>query len=194
MNETARTFECPSCGASLQPPSGAATMNCAYCGTSVVIPEDLRAGVPANPVGNAPVNLDLGQLIAEAVRMGQVVRLARGDLRSEAVQLYRENTGVDATQAEKVIEALITGHTPNPAQVGNEIAAVGEAITAMRTTREMDDRARRSRRSGGIGCSGIFAFLIIVGVILIAVYNSTGTAHDLLIRLIAQVNASGLFH
>ena len=169
-------------------------MNCAYCGTSVVVPENLRATVTANPVAPGSGSMDLGQLIAGAVRMSQVVRLARGDLRSEAIQLYRENTGVDAMQAEKVIEALISGHGQNSAMMNNEMATVGEAIAAMRSTQEMNDRVRRSRRSGGIGCSGIFAFLIVAAAILIAVYNSTGTAHDLLIRLIAQLNLSGLIH
>src|SRR5512138_2055016 len=100
MNEIARTFECPSCGASLQSPGGASTMTCAYCGTSVVVPQDLRPSPIPNTGGAAAANLDFGQLIGEAIRMGQVVRLARGNLQAEAIQLYRENTGVDAGQAE----------------------------------------------------------------------------------------------
>jgi hypothetical protein len=169
-------------------------MTCAYCGTSVVIPADLRASPATNPAGGTPGNLDFGQLIAGAIRMSQVVRLARGGMRAEALQLYRENTGIDGGQAEKVIEALISGNGSNPEMVRNEMASVGEAIAAMRTTREMDTPVRRYRRSGGIGCSGVFAILILVGAALVAIYNSTGTAHDLLIRLIAQLNLSGFIH
>lgn len=194
MNETALTFECPSCGASLQSPGGAATMKCAYCGTSVVVPEHLRTSLSPNTGSAAPVSMDLGQLIGEAIRMGQVVRLARGGLQGEAVQLYRENTGIDAGQAEKVIAAIISGQAPNPEMMRNEMATVGEAIEAMRDTREMDNRARRSRRAGGISCSGVIVFLVVVAAILVAIYNSTGTAHDLLNRLIAQLNLSGFIH
>jgi predicted RNA-binding Zn-ribbon protein involved in translation (DUF1610 family) len=194
MNETAHTFECPSCGASLLPPDSASTMKCAYCGTSVVVPQDLRTN-PGNTTATvAPANMDFGQLIAEAVRMGQVVRLARGDLRSEAVQLYRENTGVDVAQAERVIEAIVSGKVPNSEMNGNEMAAVGEAFAAMRNTQEMDGRVRRSRRSGGIGCSGFITLLIIATVAYFAIQNSTGTAHNLLNYFIAQLNLSGLFH
>ncbi len=196
MNEVARTFECPSCGASLQPPAGAATMQCAYCGTSVVVPQDLRASPATNPAGAAPASLDFAQLMGEAIRMGQVVRLARGGMQAEALQLYRQNTGVEAGQAEKVIQAIIAGNAPNPAMMGNEMASVGAAIASMRTTREMEmeARARRSRRTGGIGCSGTIALLIVAAVLIVAIQHSTGTAHDLLARLIAQLNLSGLIH
>jgi LSD1 subclass zinc finger protein len=194
MNEIAKTFECPSCGASLQAPGGAATMQCAYCGTSVVVPQDLRTSSTTNPGGAAPASLDFGQLMGEAIRMGQVVRLARGGMQAEALQLYRQNTGVEAGQAEKVIQAIISGNAPNPAMMGNEMANVGEAIAAARTTREMENRARRTRRSGGIGCSGTIALLIVAAVLIVAIQHSTGTAHDLLARLIAQLNLSGLIH
>src|SRR5512146_1373904 len=194
MNEIAKTFECPSCGASLQSPGGATTMTCAYCGTSVVVPQDLRPTPAPTPGGVPSTNLDFGQLIGEAIRMGQVVRLARGGLREEAIQLYRENTGVDAGQAENVIAAIASGNTPNPELMSHEMATVGEAITAMRSTREMDTRVRRTRRAGGISCSGMLALVIIVAALLVAVYNSSGPAHDLLIRLIAQLNSSGLIH
>jgi len=194
MNETTQTFVCPSCGASLQPPSGAATMTCAYCGTSVVVPEDLRASPGTNPSGVAPVSLDFSQLIAGAIGMGQVVRLARAGNRAEAIQLYRENTGVDASQAEKVIHAIASGNAPDPQMMRNEMAVVGEAIAAVRTTQEMDTRVRRTRRTGGISCSGMIALVIVIAALLVAVQQSSGTAHDLLNRLIAQLNLSGLIH
>jgi LSD1 subclass zinc finger protein len=194
MTEIAQSFECPSCGASLQPPSGAATMTCAYCGTSVVVPENLRANSGTSPAGAAPTNLSFEQLIAEAVQMGQVVRLARSGNRANALQLYQENTGLDAAQAEKVIHAIASGNVPNPEMMRKEMAVVGEAIAAMRTTQEMDTRIRRSRRSGGIGCSGTIVLLIVVAAILVSIHNSTGIAHDLLNRLIAQLNLSGLIH
>ncbi len=194
MNETTQTFVCPSCGASLQPPSGAATMQCAYCGTSVVVPNELRVSQATNAATPAPATVDFGQLIGEAIRMSQVVRLARGGMRAEALQLYRENTGVEAGQAEQVITALISGHGQNPEMVRNEMATVGEAIAAMKMSEEMGSQNRRARRSGGLGCSGVFVLLILAAVALVAVYNSTGIAHDILIRLMTQLNMASLIH
>ncbi len=72
------------------------------------------------------------------------------------------------------------------------MATVGEAIAAMKMTEEMGPRARRARRSGGIGCSGVIALLIVAAVLVVAIQHSSGTAHDLLNRLIAQLNSSGL--
>ncbi len=114
MNEIAQTFVCPSCGASLQSSGGAATMQCAYCGTSVVVPEDLRASPGTSQSAAAPASLDFSQLIAEAIRMGQVVRLARGGMRADALQLYRENTGVDTGQAEKSHRSACFGECAQP--------------------------------------------------------------------------------
>ncbi len=193
MNETVLTFDCPACGASLQPPAtGAATMNCAYCGTSVVVPADLRNSIGTNPGKAAPTSMDFGQLMAEAIRMGQVVRLARSGNRADALQLYQENTGMDSGQAEKVIAALISGAVQNPQMMSNEMAVVGEAIAAARTSREMETPLRRTRRAGGISCSGLIAFVLVIAAVFIAIQYSTGPAHDFLARLIAQLNLSGL--
>ncbi len=49
------SFECPSCGAALEPPqTPVASLPCPYCGTTVVVPETLRphpAETPHQPAG-----------------------------------------------------------------------------------------------------------------------------------------------
>lgn len=35
-------FDCPSCGAALKPQGNAAQIKCDYCGSSVIVPENLR--------------------------------------------------------------------------------------------------------------------------------------------------------
>ncbi len=51
------TLKCPNCGAEVEFQRGAETVRCQYCGSSVVVPEDLRPHTP-----NAVV-LDLGTML-----------------------------------------------------------------------------------------------------------------------------------
>jgi len=58
----AKTFDCPSCGAPLEPQGELKTIKCKYCGESVIVPAELRdhpkrtrsasPGVPINPLIN----------------------------------------------------------------------------------------------------------------------------------------------
>ena len=46
----AKTFECPSCGAAQEYHGGPETsIKCPYCGTTVVVPEELRPAAPPTP-------------------------------------------------------------------------------------------------------------------------------------------------
>jgi hypothetical protein len=47
-------FPCPSCGASLSVDPGAATAQCLFCGTPVVVPAALRGAAPAPAPSYAP--------------------------------------------------------------------------------------------------------------------------------------------
>ena len=46
---TTGTFACPSCAAPLNPEGDAPEVKCPYCGSSVVVPEELRPNHPHNP-------------------------------------------------------------------------------------------------------------------------------------------------
>ena len=38
----AKTFKCPSCGSALEPDGDEKEVKCAYCGSTVIVPEELR--------------------------------------------------------------------------------------------------------------------------------------------------------
>ncbi len=191
MSEEAKTLQCPSCGAALEPPPGATSMKCGYCGSSVAIPAEFRAAPPAN-IGNAgPAQIDFGQLMSKAIRMGAVVRLARSGDRADAIRLYQENSGVSAEQAGKVIDAIRDG---NPAELdpGTRAEALGEIAEFAEAAREVRQVSRQAYqpapvpRRRGSSCSGIFAALIIFVAVVIAAMNSTGPAHDFVASLISR--------
>ena len=51
-----KSFQCPNCGSSVIPSGSAKEVKCAYCGTTVIVPEELRQQPP-------PVDFNYGQTI-----------------------------------------------------------------------------------------------------------------------------------
>ena len=41
----AKTFKCPSCGSALEPDGDEKEVKCAYCGSTVIVPQELRGQV-----------------------------------------------------------------------------------------------------------------------------------------------------
>ncbi len=191
MSEEAKTLQCPSCGAALEPPPGATSMKCGYCGSSVTIPSEFRLAAPTSLGNVQPMQFDIGQLMAKAMRMGAVVRLARSGNKAEAVRLYQENSGVSAEQAEKVIDAIRDGNPEelDPATRAEAMGEIAEIAAAAREVRQVSRQAYQPApvpRRRGSSCSGIFAALIIFVAVVIAAMNSTGPAHDFIAGLISR--------
>ena len=85
----AKNFECPSCGAAQEYHGGPETsVKCPYCGTTVVVPEELRPARPERPAtefvinverpGQLPVMLNLPMQGGPALTPAQTRRLRRG--------------------------------------------------------------------------------------------------------------------
>ena len=51
----AKTFQCPNCGAALEPRASAAKIKCGYCGNTVIVPAELRDPLPVSEaIGVSP--------------------------------------------------------------------------------------------------------------------------------------------
>ncbi|MGD0610612.1 MAG: hypothetical protein ABSB41_03785 [Anaerolineales bacterium] len=189
MVETTRTFQCPSCGASLEPATGLTTMKCGYCGTSVVIPEDLRSTPRADPGSASPVNVDLSQLIARASQMGEVARLARTGELAAAIKMYQENSGAGYEHAKMAIEAIASGKSPN-LDMTSAAPMMAEVITAAAAARALENSARTRPRRRGNSCGGTLVMVFILAALVIWVITSTGylgTVTSTLHGLIANI-------
>jgi LSD1 subclass zinc finger protein len=187
MSEIASTFECPSCGASLQNPGGAASMKCGYCGTTVVVPEALRAAPRPATVKVTPSAANIKQMFTQAMEMGAILRLARNGDRADAIRLYQENTGASAEQAGLVIDAMVSGNMPGTG-MENEAAVVTKAIANASATREGERERRDARQPRRFGCSGIIVLIILIVGAYYFLQFSTGPIHDFLTHLVAQLN------
>lgn len=113
-----QTFNCPTCGAPLEVPAGdAATLKCEHCGNTVVVPAELRAA--STPAGQ----LDRGDLLKKAGRMGEVARLVQAGNKIEAIKLYRQLTGLGLKEAKDAVEKIAAG----------EVVSVSQTVTQPRT-------------------------------------------------------------
>ena len=73
----AKTFECPSCGAAQEYHGGPETsVKCPYCGTTVVVPAELRPARSERPASEFVINLPLQD--GSPLMTAQARRLRRG--------------------------------------------------------------------------------------------------------------------
>lgn len=98
------TLQCPNCHASLdyENENHSATMRCAYCNSTIIVPESLRGGV-ATTSASAGLDPEQGRQLAE------IERLLAAGRKIEAIKLFRETFQVGLREAKEAVEALERG-------------------------------------------------------------------------------------
>ena len=93
---TMRLLKCPTCGGPLEPPAGESSMQCAYCGNTVVVPENLRAPAPGVPASSQSVfaGIDMNAMLGYGAQWSEVVQLAQTGKRAGAIEKYQSLTVV----------------------------------------------------------------------------------------------------
>ena len=107
-----KPFKCTSCAAPLEYDGVALTVSCQWCGSSTIVPEELRAK-PAASWGSGLVD-GIFKLQQRAANLQEVARLARSNRKLEAIKLYREIFGVGLEEAKVAVERMAAGE---PAEV-----------------------------------------------------------------------------
>src|SRR5258707_5427586 len=118
-------FPCPNCGANQSVDDSATSVQCQFCGTTITVPENLRAK-PAQPPPPAAttqtfsfsgttsipgmaampgmfLNMDIGKLREMALA-------ARAGNQAEAARLYQETFGVRPHEAQQAAEVMSSHH------------------------------------------------------------------------------------
>ncbi len=105
-----QVFKCPSCGASLSlDERPEPTITCQFCGSTVVVPEELRAQPASRPT---PAPFDSSGLVPglHLNKLAQLKQLALGGQKAEAIQLFRELfPSVGLAEAQEAVDKLATG-------------------------------------------------------------------------------------
>lgn len=108
----AESFKCPMCAAPLPYDGQAVTVRCPYCTNTVIVPDELRA-VTREPERNVGGQMgqfgSVGDMIDQAMRLGEVKRLVRSGEKIQAIKLYRELTGLGLAEAKEDVERLERG-------------------------------------------------------------------------------------
>ena len=170
-----QVFQCPACGANLSYDGGPETsFPCQFCGTAVIVPEELRARAapsasqprpisgPSEPV--VFINTEMEQAASlqseRAQEMAEVVRLARAGQRSEAIALFRQvapNTSESA--AERAVDMF--GGGAGRVGSGGGAGGAGAARAGAMPPAAAAPARRRTSTCSVAGC--------IVGVLVLAI-------------------------
>ena len=104
-----KPFKCTSCGGPLEyEEGGALTVRCPFCGSSIIVPEELRPRPAAQPSGGGFFD-GLLRLQQRAANLQEIARLARAGNKIEAIRLYREIFGVSLAEAKLAVERMAAG-------------------------------------------------------------------------------------
>lgn len=126
-----QTFKCPNCGAPIEYEGGPdLTMECPYCKSSVIVPEELRTGrVLAGALGEVPQIADvLGDVARLAGPLAEIGRLVRSGKKIEAVKLYRQTFNVGLQEAKEAVDKIERGEPLTMADVTVERITGGEPV------------------------------------------------------------------
>lgn len=98
----AQAFKCPSCNASLEYDGRSETIRCEFCGSTIIVPESMRAGFSQSGymASQSPDQAASIHTILELVRQGDKI---------QAIKLYMETFGVGLKEAKDVVDHLALG-------------------------------------------------------------------------------------
>jgi outer membrane protein assembly factor BamB len=100
-----QALKCPSCNASLDYDGRSETIRCEFCGTTIIVPENMRAG----GYQSAGSGYMYGESPEKAENIHQVLALVHQGKKIEAIKLYRDTFGVGLKEAKDIVDGLEMG-------------------------------------------------------------------------------------
>lgn len=174
-----RAFKCPTCGAPLEPPQGALTVKCGYCGGSIIVPKSLRTPPPASPTPHYMWGgVDLTEMVGGAMRLPEVISMAESGRLDEAAQLYSQITGLSHDDALTSVQSMAKGQAvalvPGTSSASFQPMQTSFSQSTFTPTSSTPfygqtfDSASAPRVSTGSGCSkaivGIVIAVVLIGI------------------------------
>ena len=173
---TMKLIKCPSCGGPIDPPSGESTAKCPYCGSAVVIPENLRkpatSQTQSSSSSSSMFGMDMNSMMGYGAQWSQVVQLAQAGKKEEAVQKYMSFSSISEMDARRTVEGLANSQVYD---VGTYTSNVMNAYAPM--VQSYTDTAKKiTAWSFGFSCliTGfiMLTVLLIIGATFWAVFRS----------------------
>ncbi len=164
----AQTFNCPSCSAPLVTDGHESSIQCEYCGATVIVPPEMRASMPPQN-GSAPepqlhpsqmdgVN---GKLSTAQVR--QMMGYIRAGQIDDAVRTFQQGTGANGETAGQTVQAIANQISVSSVILPSALSAIMWAYSesAGRSYSSSQPVIVPRRRSGGIGCWPVLAIIVL---------------------------------
>ena len=158
---TMRLIKCPACGGPIDPPGGASSTACPYCGTSIAIPENMRKPDPnqKQEQGSLFNGIDSKSLSGYGQQWAEVTQLAQSGRKEEAITKYMSFANVSEASARYTVEALSGAQTYEYAPT-----TTGFSVTQLNTPAMISSAKMIDSYTGWmkwLGC-GITAFVLII--------------------------------
>jgi ribosomal protein L7/L12 len=162
----AETFDCPSCGAALVLSGSNPTLQCTYCGKTVIVPEELREKAGATVISfssthvqNIRSNFPSGPELSPETAQEILAALRKGN-KIEAIKIYRNVTGLGLKESKDAIETAGQMLEAAGGMLNDELASIliqtaGSAQPAV--------TAEKNRKNKGLG---FWLVLVVLGILL----------------------------
>ncbi|MBI4671697.1 MAG: hypothetical protein HY741_08535 [Chloroflexi bacterium] len=154
-----QTFTCPKCGAPQDYTGGAAaTIQCPYCETTLIVPPELRTTSSNAAMSDAAWTRESAALV-------EIKRLLESGQKIQAIKVYREHFGGGLKDAKDAVEAIARGQNVQVAQISFSGGANTPTIGIHATPYVTAPRAQ-----GGTGCATaiiVIVVLVIIGSIVV---------------------------
>jgi len=174
---TMKLIKCPSCGGPIDPPTGESTARCPYCGSSVIIPENLRKPAASSQTqtssnNNSMFGMDMNSMMGYGAQWSQVVQLAQAGKKEEAVQKYMSFSSISEMDARRTVEGLANSQVYDVSAYTNSVMNAYAPMVQSYT----DTAKKITAWSFGFSCliTGfiMLVVLLIVGGTLWSVFSS----------------------
>ena len=174
---TMKLLKCPACGGPVDPPSGQSSMKCPYCSNAIIIPETLRTKEKPSESASVFSGIEYSSMVGYGKQWGEVVSLAQGGNKEEALKKYVALTGQSESDAKYTVDALSSSQSYSYNQTGGVYQVYPDMMKDA-----MSMSKTYMKWSLWLGC-GITAFVMVIIVltmlpIIIGVFASIWAAFN----------------
>lgn len=169
-----QTFTCPNCGAPQDYKGGsAATIQCPYCDTTLIVPEALRTPAPDAGSFNA------ADWAGQAGALVQVKQLVDSGKTLDAIKLYRQTFSATLAEGKAAVEAIRGGRNMQVAKITLERPGDVEGALPGRNI-QIDltgsGGARPTARATGCVTLAIIGFVLVIvaSIVLPLIFGGIG--------------------
>jgi DNA-directed RNA polymerase subunit RPC12/RpoP len=156
-----KTLNCSNCAAPVDLTAATgATLGCPYCGSIMILPEELRSDPRRVGMGSSSVGLNLSQ----AAALARIALSLKAGNKAEAIKVYSEAFGVGLAEATDAVERMLIGQPVT-------LTVHSQGFSSEAPTFVMHPKDARKLRRGLIWVVGSVIVVCIAGAVLTVAFG-----------------------